>query len=378
MRRRRLARRRWLGLAAVLVLSGCAGPSAEQASERALGWFASRVHGADPGWANLFGYMHRRFGLEAVNADGEPLHEVPDDPERPELSRVYRRLVDPGAAVSKAEIAGLPTTIDRITASALHCDRIGLPADWIDILGRASELGGYALTHAALAAEWSRESGCVPEVELAPLQTRQIDLLAGLVARRAELAAEFSTAQDLWIEALAMLYYLQAASRVEPAWIDDLLRAQRPDGGFGARADAKASDPHATALALWVLLERTHPDAPPIRWVPPRERASEALHRHADRRFEVVVQRESAAAVAVRVAPRAAWKLAVDFPCALTLEGPGSGVQLKTDEAFRFDEEGLSWHTPLPEGAVSGRASFAVCQGDVCERVDHDFVLSRP
>ncbi len=263
--RRRLASPALL-CALLLAVSGC-GPERrfEAARRGAVEYFAREVRTVDPGWANLFGYLHRRFGLELVNAAGAALHEVPMEQERPELAAIFRRLVDPGARVPKRTIAELSTPIDRMTASALHCDRIRLPENWNDVLREATRIGGYALTHAALASQWTLEQGCRPEIEVAVLQERQIEALGALVDGRDTLTV--GNATDLWIEALVMLYYLGAADRIDPAWLEALLDAQRPDGGWPLGPGAKRSDPHPTALALWVLLENLEPDAAPIRWI---------------------------------------------------------------------------------------------------------------
>jgi hypothetical protein len=268
----RRARAATLALAALLLSCGGSRDAHDarlaEARDRALAWFGREVHGVDPGWSNLFGYMHRRFGLEARDADGVALQRAAAATQRPEIAAVYRRLADPAAGVDGATLAGLDSAIDRMTGLALHCDRLGLPADWPEVLRRATAAGGYALTHAALAAEWTLENGCRPFAEIAPVQHEQVDRLAALAADRASLETTFRAPTDLFLEALAMLYYLRAGSRVEPAWIDAVLDAQRPDGGWPLHPDAHESDPHATALALWVLLENLQPDAPPIRWIP--------------------------------------------------------------------------------------------------------------
>ncbi|MGH0033771.1 MAG: hypothetical protein ACQGVK_01945 [Myxococcota bacterium] len=254
-----------LGLA---LLAGC-GPSPDEAAlARGLGYFASEVSQVDPGWANLFGYMHRRFGLEAWNASGAALHEVPLDQARPEMAAVFRRLVDPSAGISAARIAALPAVIDRITATGLHCDRIGLPRDWVSVLSEASRLGGYALTHAAVAGEWSVENGCIPRTEIGPLQAVQIDRLTDLASDAKPLDRDAPGSLDRWVEALVTLHYLGAGERVPAHWVKALVAAQRSDGGWPNRPRAATSDPHTTALALWVLLEATRPGTPAIRWVP--------------------------------------------------------------------------------------------------------------
>ena len=241
----------------------------ERAQTAALRYFATSVETADPSWLSLFGYMHRRFGLDARLASGAPAHTLRDGVARPEVYAIYRRIDDPAAQVDKAAIAALPTAIDRITASALHCDRIPLPADWVQILAKASRAGAYALTHAVLATEWTVENGCRTRQDVTALHAEQVRLLEQLIEQRATLASQYESATDLWIEAMAMLDYSGAGDRIRAAWIDDLLSQQRADGGWPRHPRATRSDPHATALALWVVLAQRQPQAPPIRWIAP-------------------------------------------------------------------------------------------------------------
>jgi hypothetical protein len=157
----------------------------ERAQTAALRYFATSVETADPSWLSLFGYMHRRFGVDARLASGASAHTVRDGVARPEVYAIYRRIDDPDAQVDKAAIAALPTAIDRITASALHCDRIPLPADWVEILAKASRAGAYALTHAVLATEWTVENGCRTRQDVTALHAEQVRLLEQLIEQRA-------------------------------------------------------------------------------------------------------------------------------------------------------------------------------------------------
>ncbi len=271
-------------VASALVPIGCpADDPIQHALDRGLDYFRANVRETDPSWASLFGYMHRRFGLTATIRGGEPLHGAPPRDERHPMAGIYRRIDDSSAAVDKRRIAELESTVDRITASALHCDRIALPSDWVEILTKASEFGGYALTHSALAGEWTIENGCLSWGDLAATRQRQIVLLVQHVGRFADGMANDpgtpendlgnagdGTGMDIWIESIVMLYYLRAGSRVEPQWIEALLAAQRLDGGWPRNARSQRSDPHPTALALWVLLEQLHTDAPPISWIASR------------------------------------------------------------------------------------------------------------
>lgn len=258
-------------LALALASATAAPPDAalQAAQDRAVRYFAEAVDTADPSWLAIFGYLRRRYGIEARLASGQALHELRDGGVRPEVAAIYRRIDDPDARVDQAAIAALPSAIDRITASALHCDRIPLPADWVNVLGRASRAGAYALTHAVLATEWTVENGCLSRQTVAALHDEQVALLAQLVEQRAALARRFETAADLWIEAVAMLVYSGAGARVRPEWTADLLALQRPDGAWPRHPRSARADPHTTALALWVVLAQRYPDAPPIRWVAP-------------------------------------------------------------------------------------------------------------
>ncbi len=227
----------------------------EAALEKVIGYFAREVAATDPSWISLFGFLHRRFGVEVVLASGEVAHRVRDGVGRGEMFEVYRRIDDPAAAIEKQKIADLEHVVDRITASALHCDRIELPANWVEILGNATRAGGYATTHAVLATEWTVENGCVPPTAVAQLREQQIARLRDLIAQRADLGGKFDSSTDLWIEAFAMLYYAGGGDAVRAGWVGDLLTAQLDSGGWPKAPTALRADPHTSALALWVLLE---------------------------------------------------------------------------------------------------------------------------
>lgn len=243
------------------------GPDVAHAKDKAIDYFATHVHQADPSWLSLFGYMHRRFGIVVPLASGQLADDISAAVGRPEVFQIYRRIEDPRAAVGKLQIAALPTPIDRITASALHCDRIPLPSDWIDVLRKASVSGGYALTHSVLAAEWTVENGCLSRAAVETLRADQIVWLVTFVQRRHDLRSKFDAITDMWVEAVAMLYYVGAGDMVRPEWIEEIVNIQNDDGGWSRNPQDKRSDPHATALALWVLLEQLQPAARRVPWI---------------------------------------------------------------------------------------------------------------
>lgn len=262
MKRARLA-----ALASLVLAIGCARSPLERSLERGVTWFETHVECVDPSWAHLLDYLGRRFDFSLRLASGERARADAASA-RPERAALYRRLSDPSVRADARAIAALPSQVDRMTALALVCDQLGLPPNWPELLAQASRVGGYALTHAALARAWTLENRCLPEAALAALAREQSERLAALVARGDGDPDPPLAATDQWIEALALLYYTGARERVRPEWIERLLATQREDGGWPLHPGAGRSAPHPTVLAMWVLLENLEPDAPPIAWIP--------------------------------------------------------------------------------------------------------------
>ncbi len=238
------------------------------ARDRALAYFPNEVTRLEVGWSVVFGYLHRRFGVTVEIQDGRTPHDAREGVEPADYFAVFGRLVDPARQVDVRQIAAFESPIDRISAAAIHCRTIPLPDDWVDVLGQATAKGAYALTHAVAAAEWTLENGCRSELELARLHAEQIPALERMLEQRAALEGRHRVGTDIWIEGLAMLFYAGAGDRMRDEWVDTLLDLQRADGGWPAHPRAGASDPHATALGLWVVLELLEPDAPRVHWIP--------------------------------------------------------------------------------------------------------------
>ena len=242
--------------ALVLAALGCR-PAPESARDRALEYLES-VGTADASWSYLGPHLGRRFGLELPLADGRALGATDwsQDADVPTLAP-FRRLFDPQASTRRDDIRALESPSDQMLAVALHCDRLGVPEDWRAALERATDVGGYAATHAALALSWSLENGCIHWVDATALRHRQVGVLVSIVENVDALESDDPNAADVWVEALALLYYGDARSRVQPEWLDRLLRLQRPDGGWPEHPRAPESSAHTTAFALWVLSEET-------------------------------------------------------------------------------------------------------------------------
>lgn len=251
-------------------LVSCGAAPLERARDASVAYYATHVQQADVSWSYLPLYLDRRFGVEVQLASGLALTEdgLAEVGDALPTIRVYRRLFRTAAPVDPEEISALESPVDRMLAVALHCSSVGLPNDWPTVLRRASERGGYALTHAVLAAQWSLENGCIDWLDLAPGRARQVEGLVALLDDQARLHSEDPRSADVWLEAFAVLHYIGASDRVRPAWLDTLLALQLPDGGWPEHPASDRSSPHATVFALWVLLEELQPGAAEVTMIP--------------------------------------------------------------------------------------------------------------
>lgn len=106
-------------------------------------------------------------------------------------------------------------------------------------------------------------------------------------------------------------------------------------------------------------------------------RADAPGHAYQDPRFRIEVSvPEAARSLRAEITPRAPWKLSADFPIRFSVEG---GPTARSPVPGSPD--GATLEVPLaelPSGRVSGRISVAVCQGELCERADHDFQIAIP
>ncbi len=175
---------------------------------------------------------------------------------------VVSRFADFDYRLSLKDIRRHPNPINQMTTAAIYCDKIALPASYMLTLKQANKLGGLALTHGVMAAYWAMENGCITEQDLPrdilPEQIKGLQQIAQFQSK------DF---QDLGIEAVAFLYYVGRPDLVQQQWVDRILLQQNADGGWGGWGKDKASDLHASALALWVLLEARYPNRK-MNWLP--------------------------------------------------------------------------------------------------------------
>ena len=272
-RRERAPRQEATTLGARLV-----GPEAApltSAADRGEAHLRQRAEQIDPTMLLILDFVARRFDIDWMRAAAARARTpIPTTScaagdagcEGASARSSIRRLVDPSVRVTAAEIANLAeasgSQVDGFTFAALHCRTVPLADDypqriahWLDPKG-----GNYDPPHAALALQWAIEQGCLDPSE---------EPIAHLRAVAIEQLVHFADGvpRDQPIEAVAMLGYLGARDRVERRWLDAIVAAQHEDGGWGDQPGEPSND-HTTILALWVLLEQTHP-VHPGPWIPP-------------------------------------------------------------------------------------------------------------
>ncbi len=111
--------------------------------------------------------------------------------------------------------------------------------------------------------------------------------------------------------------------------------------------------------------------------IAPGARADAPGYEYADQRFQIEVSVPGdTGSLRAEITPRAPWKLSADFPIRFSVEG---GPTARTPVPGSPDGAILDLPlSELPSGRISGRISVAVCQGELCERADHDFQIETP
>ena len=190
----------------------------------------------------IFDYVARRYDLTSLTgaralALSATNGASPD--QEPEL-RMIRPFARPTAA-SLREVNGNESSM--LVRNALACDSPGSASDFETRLRSAIGNGGYALTHAAVALGIEAELGC-PPTGGATLRAMIIDAIARTVANDTKV-------DDLSVERMAMLVYLEAEQHIPVARLDALVAAISDDGTI-AGPDV-ATQRHTAGLAIWVL-----------------------------------------------------------------------------------------------------------------------------
>ena len=198
-------------------------------------------------------FFYRRFGIEELSGslavyDSNLAAGTSDDA----YYRVVRRMGDPDHSYQDGDWASVTAALDEVTFPALYCRDQTLPSDYVQKMDALRDLGGYHLTHVALALIWFEENGCTPPVDAS--YRSDID------ARMATLVDRSDGLDDLEMEAVAWLLHMGRADLVEHADLQAIADAHLPGDGWGLTPASTTGDWHATGLGLWALLIYECPD----------------------------------------------------------------------------------------------------------------------
>lgn len=196
--------------------------------------------------------IHRRFGITSF-ADSLQRYDqmLAEDPEEAPLLRVFRRIADHDNPLQAEDLEAVSTDTDQVTVPALYCDRLGLPADYPEMLDELASLGKYKLTHVLLAWIWIQDNGC--EVPLPD------GFIKDVYRDTAGLIGDDPVVDDLELEAAAFLYLAGQGALVDAAFVERVIAVQNDDGGWGYSSRSGDSDWHPTILALMLLLHVRFP-----------------------------------------------------------------------------------------------------------------------
>jgi len=232
-----------------------AAPALEKATERAdtaLEKALNVLAGSEP-QPHLLLFLdvfHRRFGLERFGDARVHYDELMEHspPEMVPYLRALRRMLDPNNAVEGDRYPCVPT-VDLLTCPALYCDRLPAPPSYNAWLHASLAAGRKDLTHVGFANMLARDLGCQGFVPT--------DVEAAAIDGMTELVARDGRVTDLELEAATFLLYLGHGDHLPEGFTEEVLAAQRPDGGW-ALDSAEPQRPanwHPTCWAAWYLLE---------------------------------------------------------------------------------------------------------------------------
>jgi hypothetical protein len=205
--------------------------------------------------------MHRRFGVpEFADALERYDQEIAARPEEAPLLRVLRRAGDADNPLRPDDWDHVKIHTDQLLATALYCDRLGVPPSFADTLAKGVEQGGYHATHALLAWIWTQDNRC-PMAVPDGFAEEMYRAVAAILEDHPTLV------NDLKLEAAAFLCLARQGKRVDPRFVAHVVAIQRADGGWGELdiedpANPNGSSWHSTALALMLLLHVKFPGTP--------------------------------------------------------------------------------------------------------------------
>lgn len=199
-------------------------------------------------------YLQRKFNLdERLGITKNPILITENPVTYPQEIHFLARIAYPDKLVTipPRNVVDGPTLTNIYSA---NCDHMQLPKAFWPTMSQNNEAGGYYLTHNALALAFIKDNGC----QIPPTEG---DLLSKTVDGMVKIMDDPNTTPDLRYEAIAFLGLSGRSDLINSKWIDQLVSQQKENGSWVDGSDAQNSD-HTTTLALWALLEYSHPGTP--------------------------------------------------------------------------------------------------------------------
>lgn len=237
----------------------------EAAADRASRFVLDNIDALDPMHLSTLDYLYRKWdvepfasaaalassGFDAVVDGRAPRWEYGDTRQILGMGRLVEpdRREPPSRRSDTAEI--------EILLGGLYCDSRPLTDDDLALWREESQKGGYDATHVLLAWSWARDIGC------------EVDGADSVIAETADIVrSEFlaryggdpapADIDDLGLEQAVFLEIAGQEGVMTSSWIEAVLGAQQPDGGWALAVEVgrgpAESHWHATVLALWALL----------------------------------------------------------------------------------------------------------------------------
>ncbi|GAB4431950.1 MAG: hypothetical protein OHK0011_14780 [Turneriella sp.] len=181
--------------------------------------------------------LDRRFSL---NLDRQELLRLQAQ-RPPKLRTPLWRFADESYIASESDVKAMKGN-DRITASALYCDKYVLPWDFYKELEAMAERDDFDATRAFLAIGLLKKRGC-------PFDSARLEpVFVRLRAKLCRIAAEDKAPETLRVEAMLFLAMAGYRSEIRPEWVRSILALQQKDGRFGRMV-------YSTLLTARMLLE---------------------------------------------------------------------------------------------------------------------------
>ena len=227
-------------------------------------YLADRLDAIDPLHLSAIDYLHRNWMIEPLDQAGPMATESLASTEAGgswdyteyatfEQVLAMSRLVDPSRSIAPPP-SDEPST--QVMTGGLYCDVRPLSDDDLAGWDEATRQGGYQATHVVLSWWFARSLGCTTSA-VDEAGERAVAVVRAEFTNRVGASPGPEAVDDLSLEQAAFLTEVGVTDVVTPAWIDAVLDAQQPDGGWALSAPTPgATTPshwHATLLAVWML-----------------------------------------------------------------------------------------------------------------------------